>query len=286
MTEETPPPRRSLATFLRGKPEQIDPTPLRPDHDTAPVEHDAVAATAPAVATTETSAVPNEVIGPTAEVGAEQAAAYDSAAAAAMPGSGTDLVSDDLFAQPPRSAPTSDSHGVSTAASPSFLQRDRHPASAAPTPRWQWLLIVLLTLALLLQVAVADRARLAASAATRPLITTLCGLLRCTVPAWHEPEAFSMLSRDIRPLTDSPGALQVQASFRNDARWAQAWPALRLSLSDADGRVIARRRFEPSEYLGTGYDPAQRLEPQQSAQVSFRLREPAAATVAFNFDFQ
>lgn len=286
MTEETPPPRRSLATFLRGKPEQIDPTPLRPDHGTALVEHDALTATASAVAAEEASVVLDDVRGPTTEVDQEPAAAYDNAAAAPMIGPGTDLVSDDLFAQPPASAPIIDSHGARTAASPSFLQRDRHTAAAAPTPRWQWLLIALLTLALLLQVAIADRARLAASAATRPLIATLCGLLRCTVPAWHEPEAFSMLSRDIRPLADSPGALQVQASFRNDARWAQAWPALRLSLSDADGRVIARRRFEPGEYLGTGYDPAQRLEPQQSAQVSFRLREPAAATVAFNFDFQ
>ncbi|WP_313398890.1 DUF3426 domain-containing protein, partial [Stenotrophomonas sp.] len=82
------------------------------------------------------------------------------------------------------------------------------------------------------------------------------------------------------------GALQVQASFRNDARWAQAWPALRLSLSDADGRVIGRRTLQPAQYLGASADPQARLEPGQSAQVSFRLREPAAATVAYSFEFQ
>lgn len=174
-----------------------------------------------------------------------------------------------------------------TAGAPSFIRGAR--ATVAPpraTPRWQWMVVAALALLLTVQILVADRARLAADASTRPLVSGLCAVLRCSLPAWHEPSAYAMLSREIRPVPGLPGVLQVQASFRNEARWAQAWPALNLALSDADGRVIGRRTLQPSEYLGAGADPLARLEPGQSAQVSFRLREPAAGTVAFSFEFQ
>lgn len=176
-------------------------------------------------------------------------------------------------------------HGGGVA--PSFLRRP--PAGSTPahrTPRWQWLLLGALALLLAVQVVIADRATLAARAGWRPVVSGLCAVLRCTLPAWHQPEAYTMLQREVRPLAGRQGVLQVQASFRNDARWAQAWPALSLSLSDADGRVIGRRLLQPQDYLDAAHDPAQRLEPGQSAQVSFLLREPSAATVAYTFEFR
>ncbi|AWH22957.1 DUF3426 domain-containing protein [Stenotrophomonas sp. ZAC14D2_NAIMI4_6] len=163
---------------------------------------------------------------------------------------------------------------------PSFLgMRPR----ARPSPRWHWALVAGLALLLVLQSVLADRARLAADAGHRPWISALCGVLRCSLPAWREPTAFTMTSREIRPLPGQAGVLQVQASIRNDARWAQAWPDLRLSLSDADGRLIGSGVFTPAQYLGEA--PAATLEPGQSARVAFRVQEPAASTVAFTFEF-
>ena len=165
---------------------------------------------------------------------------------------------------------------------PSFLGSAR--TRTLPAPRWHWLLVAGLALLLVLQSVLADRARLAADAGNRAWLGTLCGVLRCSLPAWHEPAAFTMTSREIRPLPGQAGVLQVQASIRNDARWAQAWPDLRLSLSDADGRVIGSGVFTPAQYLGENPGAAL-LEPGQSARVAFRLQEPAASTVAFTFDF-
>ncbi|HCT29059.1 MAG TPA: DUF3426 domain-containing protein [Stenotrophomonas sp.] len=165
---------------------------------------------------------------------------------------------------------------------PSFLGTSR--PRALPTPRWHWMLVAGLALLLLLQSVLADRARLAADAGNRAWLGALCGVLRCSLPAWHEPTAFTMTSREIRPLPGQAGVLQVQASIRNDARWAQAWPDLRLSLSDADGRVIGSGVFAPAQYLGENPGAAL-LEPGQSARIAFRVQEPAASTVAFTFDF-
>ncbi|WP_188240567.1 DUF3426 domain-containing protein [Stenotrophomonas maltophilia] len=165
---------------------------------------------------------------------------------------------------------------------PSFLGTSR--PRALPTPRWHWGLVAGLALLLVLQSVLADRARLAADAGNRAWLGALCGVLRCSLPAWHEPTAFTMTSREIRPVPGQAGVLQVQASIRNDARWAQAWPDLRLSLSDADGRVIGSGVFAPAQYLGENPGAAV-LEPGQSARIAFRVQEPAASTVAFTFDF-
>jgi len=161
--------------------------------------------------------------------------------------------------------------------------RTRRPVlRAAP---WQWIALVGLCLLLGLQILVADRQRLGADARWRPWVAGVCQALRCSLPPWREPSAFTMLSREVRPLPGRAGTLQVQATFRNDARWAQAWPLLQLSLADADGRTIGSRVLRPEDYLGRDRPDAATLAPGQSAQVAFQVREPAAGTAAFSFDF-
>ncbi|MGD4827765.1 DUF3426 domain-containing protein [Xanthomonas citri pv. citri] len=150
----------------------------------------------------------------------------------------------------------------------------------------QWALLVGLVGVLGLQIVIADREHLATSPRWRPLISAACTLARCSVPAWREPEALTLLNRDVRPLPGVAGVLQIQASFRNDARWAQAWPWLQLSLSDADGRVIGTRILSPQDYLGQSPAAQDTLAPGQAVQVAFRVREPAASTAAFSFDFR
>ena len=82
-----------------------------------------------------------------------------------------------------------------------------------------------------------------------------------------------------------PGALHVDARFRNDAVWPQAWPVLVLTLSDIDGRTVGRRAFQPREYLGAA--PTQStIHSGQSVDVAMDILEPAPAVVAFTFDFQ
>lgn len=174
--------------------------------------------------------------------------------------------------------------GNPAAAAPRFARGSGAMPSPMAHGRWIWVAVAGLALLLGLQTLLADREQLAAQARWRPLVERLCGVFGCEVPAWREPAALTMLDRQVRPLPDLPGALQVQASFRNDARWAQPWPVLQLTLSDADGRALGSRAFTPREYLGVEADPGL-LAPGQSGQASFLVREPAAATAAFTFDF-
>lgn len=181
---------------------------------------------------------------------------------------------------PPATAPAA----AGATPSPSFARRTIEPATSRRTALWQWIALGLLLLALPLQLLLADRARLAADAEWRPLLSALCGALRCELPPWREPQAFTMIERDVRPVPGSPGELQVRAMFRNDARWAQPWPRLQLSLADADGRKVGARGFDPREYLAR--PPADLLQSGQSAWISFRIREPAAPAASFQFEFR
>ena len=170
-------------------------------------------------------------------------------------------------------------------ATPSFTRQAGRLATQPRNARWQWVALIALSLLLLLQVLVADRKNLAADAGWRPVVVRVCATLGCTVPAWHQPGAFTMLSRNVSPIAGSAGGLQMQATFRNDARWPQRWPVLVLSLSDADGRVVGSRAFTSREYLGATATQNE-LGAGQSAQVALQLHEPDPDVVAFAFDFR
>ena len=168
---------------------------------------------------------------------------------------------------------------------PRFLHAARTTSVQTRKTRRQWAAVVALTLLLCVQIVLADRARLATQATWRPLVMALCGAFRCDVPTWREPTAFTMLSRDVRPILGQPGTLQAQATFRNDARWAQAWPVILLTLKDADGRTLGARALQPDDYLPQDERPVP-IGPGQSAQMAVRIREPSANVVAFSFDFR
>lgn len=171
-----------------------------------------------------------------------------------------------------------------TAVPPDFLKPE--PPWFRPRPVWlAWAAVPVLVLALLLQIALADRDRLAADAAWRPRIEALCAMLGCTLRPWREAEAFHLTSREVRPHPGAPGALLISASFRNDARFAQPWPQLELSLANLEGDALALRRFTAREYLGA--PPASPLiGPGQSASLTLEVRDPGKRAVVFHFEFR
>lgn len=168
-------------------------------------------------------------------------------------------------------------------AMPSFAR----VAAATRVPRERWIpaAVAVLAVLLILQLLLADRARLAADARWRPTLHVLCAALFCELPPWREPAAFTLLQRDVRQHPSIPGALRVSATFRNDARWSQPWPRLRLTLSDANGRPAGERDFRAEDYLG-GPASQPELASGESATVAMDILEPAAQIVGYDFSFR
>ncbi|MFL6585948.1 MAG: DUF3426 domain-containing protein [Luteimonas sp.] len=185
------------------------------------------------------------------------------------------------------SPPAPAARAAATRTSPSFARRGATGPLDARMRRQHRILygaVVALTLLLGLQVLLADRARLASDPDWRPTLARLCVVMRCDLPPWHEPTALTVLARDVRPDGARAGQLLATATFRNDARWAQAWPRLRLTLSNIDGRAVGTRVFTAQEYLqGAPAQPT--LAAGDSAEARLQLVEPDARAVSFAFDF-
>jgi hypothetical protein len=187
-------------------------------------------------------------------------------------------------AVPPPMAPIARAPVRTPRGLPSFL---RGGGGSAPRPRERWVLYVVIALALLLvlQLMLADRARLAADARWRPVLHALCTALRCDLPPWREPTAFTLVQRDVRQHPQLPGTLRVTATFRNDARWAQPWPRLQLRLTDGNGRNAGERSFRAEEYLG-GAPSQTELGSGETASVAMDILEPAPGIVGYDFGFR
>ena len=277
-------PAPSFATLLNATPDATSPAAEENVLDVPAIDSEACDTEAPSPPSatpveTPAQAAPVGVFATSSEAKHEVAKLDDASPSdVAAP---AELVAPARTADAPGTAPAP----ARKATGPRFLQRTRATPVHAHRARAQWAIVAVLSLLLCTQVVIADRARLAMQAGWRPIVVALCGVFRCDVPTWREPTAFTMLSRDVRPLLDRPGTLLAQATFRNEARWTQGWPVILLTLKDADGRTLGARALQPGDYLPAG-ETTTEIGPGQSAQIAVRIREPSASVVAFSFDFR
>jgi len=129
-----------------------------------------------------------------------------------------------------------------------------------PRRNWNWLW-ALATLFLLLALAVqalhAFRVELAArSPAMKPLLVQLCGVLQCRLGLPRQIETLGIEGSDLQADPLHPGVLTLSAVLRSRADHAQEYPLLELTLTDTADKALARRVFQPAEYLPGDRDVA------------------------------
>jgi predicted Zn finger-like uncharacterized protein len=145
---------------------------------------------------------------------------------------------------------------------------------------------IVLAFTLLVQLGWIERAALFRNAATRAWMTSICASISCRMPPIKDTAKLELLSRDIRPVPDTPGALSITATVRNDATFTQPYPVVEVELDDLDNNPVAMRRFRPAEYMP---DPAQRaagIGPGATVAIAFEVADPGKNAVAFQFNFE
>jgi predicted Zn finger-like uncharacterized protein len=126
---------------------------------------------------------------------------------------------------------------------------------ALPLPgkpaRWPFLLAaLLLILPLCGQFAFHFRSEIAVTAPyLRPALEALSEALGTDIPLPHHAELVSIETSDLQADPARANMLVLQATLRNRAAYGQAFPLLELSLTDTQDNAIARRVFQPNEYL-------------------------------------
>jgi len=85
---------------------------------------------------------------------------------------------------------------------------------------------------------------------SRPWLAAACRELRCAIPLPQHAELISIESSELAVERGASGVLTLSAVLRNRAAFAQALPALELTLTDGAERPLARRVLYPKDYLG------------------------------------
>lgn len=193
----------------------------------------------------------------------QRAADYQPPPQAPAPG---DALPDDIADALAESA--DDDHGddlpAATVAGADYL------AEAAPARRWPWLVsVLLLAAALLLQLGYAYRTELAKHYPDlRPAMEAACERLGCSVELPREADRISIESSDLNPESDK-SRLQLAATLKNRAPYAQSYPHLELTLTDVRDQPLVRRVFTPAEYLAK--DAPASFAPEAEASVRLML---------------
>ncbi len=141
-------------------------------------------------------------------------------------------------------------------------------------------------LLLAIQLAWAERDPLLRSPTVGGWLRASCAVLGCEVPLVAAPEQLQLLASNVQAHPSVAGALMISASIRNDAIFAQPYPILTITLSDAQGRRIAMRRLQPREYLDDSAILQHGLAPGSSAVLLLELEDPGDKAVAFEFNFE
>jgi hypothetical protein len=147
---------------------------------------------------------------------------------------------------------------------------------------WVWAsLSAVLAITLLAQAAWFLRDTLVSQAPQlRPLFEQACARLGCTLGLPKDAAQLQIIGSDLQ--TEANGRLILVLTLGNRADYAQAWPMLVLTLTDARGQPLTRRSFAPSEYLGDPQRIAAGLPPLSEQALSLPLRVNGIRPMGFN----
>lgn len=198
----------------------------------------------------------------------------------------------DVFGKPRRTAETADRDEVTPAqaAPETIFTRPQPPAEqiapefSADTadqeakPRKPLLTVIMALLAIIAGIVLAgqlvylNRTRIAAEVPeSRPALEAFCGIVGCKVP-W--PSDISQVRTEWSELAFVPehaNLIQLSATLKNHAAFAQSYPMLEVSLKDADDQVLIRKVFSPKEYLKADDLKLQRFNANSEVKITMRL---------------
>lgn len=117
-----------------------------------------------------------------------------------------------------------------------------------------------------------NRTRIAAEVPeSRPALEAFCSIVGCKVP-W--PSDIAQVRTEWSELAFVPehaNLIQLSATLKNHAAFAQNYPMLEVSLKDTDDQVLIRKVFSPKEYLKADDFKLQRFNANSEVKVTMRL---------------
>ena len=118
---------------------------------------------------------------------------------------------------------------------------------------------------------------------SQPLFARVCAQIGCLLSPPRDIDGLQVEASDLRQI-DGPHKLELRVPLRNRYSVALAYPAIELTLFDANNEVAIRRVLWPQDYLPPGTTVATGLPARTSQTMIVRLDSGNA--VATNFRVQ
>lgn len=119
----------------------------------------------------------------------------------------------------------------------------------------------------------------------RPVLEAGCKVFKCDLPARVDLKSLQMVKRNVYSHPNTPNALVINVSFRNDAEFAQQLPLLHMVLSNRVGRTVAKQDFTPPEYL-PNWEGGETIRAGQQLDVTLEVTDPGQDAQSFEFYFR
>lgn len=156
-----------------------------------------------------------------------------------------------------------------------------------PWGRWiGWgLLNLLAALGLAGQYVAYNFAELSRQDQYRPWFEQLCPTLGCTLPSKVDIDQIKSSNLVVRSHPEFSGALVVDAIIYNRASFSQPFPLLEMRFADVNGKLLASRRFKPSEYLAGELAGNAEMPQQTPIHISLDILDPGTQAVNYSLSF-
>lgn len=253
---------QEFAVEAEEMPADLEPPPEAEPHPEQPPEPEFLAVDLEAEPETEvtTGPAPEPDVEPEPESQPDSTIAADSfpeePAPEPTPEAATELPPEAEPASPPPAETVSDSDTAAATPEEATLPPPEEDPVAEVLPRRRslrliWLVgIVLLALALLLQNILHFRNELIAqSPGLKPVFERACNMFGCRVALPQNADLLSIEASSLETIPTQPGIVVLNAALRNRAGYTQAYPLFELTLTDYQDKLVARRVFQPREYL-------------------------------------
>lgn len=121
-------------------------------------------------------------------------------------------------------------------------------------------------------------------AVVRHTIAAVCEHIGCTVEPVRNPGMISLSNRAFTEVEREAGLYRLQLGLVNQAKLAQSFPQIEISLVDSNGAILARNRFRAADYLPSDIvrNP---MAPGEEYLASIILKSSAANVSGFMVDF-
>lgn len=144
---------------------------------------------------------------------------------------------------------TLDIDGAAMAREEAEAARGREAKARKRRRAWR-IVAAALALLLVLQLVYAMRDQIAgAMPGTRPALDAACKVLGCVVSFPRRTDQIAIESSDLQIDPQRPSIVVLTASVRNRGSSLVAHPSLELTLTNAQDQALARRVFQPADYL-------------------------------------